>query len=81
MFKGPGKVTWPDLVYLRSSGCEESPAKPWLGHGAAHHLQPLLPSPGILEESEKQNKMEPVGLGKTAAKSPAMSKLCISQRF
>ncbi|KAJ7404290.1 hypothetical protein WISP_146763 [Willisornis vidua] len=32
----------------------------------------------ILEESDKQSKVEPVGLGKRAAKSPAMSKLHFS---
>lgn len=26
MFKGPRKVTWPDLIHLSGSGCEESPA-------------------------------------------------------
>ena len=55
--------------------------QPPLVHGVAHHLHPLPPSPGTLEESDRQSKVEPAGLGKTAAKSPAMSKLCISQRF
>lgn len=26
MFKGPGKVTWPDLVHLSGSACEGLPA-------------------------------------------------------